>query len=321
LQAESALCLVREREDSQPQVNPTTSLPEPLEIPDANLIIRSSDLVNFRVHKQVLAMASPVFKDLLSLPQPSDSESIDGLPVVQLSEGAELLHNLISMLYPASSVTPNSYDHVLCLLSACQKYEMVSIQSLIRDKVERGHFPAPVGAEVFSAYAIAWAKGLIPEVENTARLTLDYPMTFETLGDNLRVFEGSALIDLANFRRRCKDSLVACLKSFLETSPFGLSSIWIGCPDAKHRKSQSTGLPTWLYKAFSWSQTWNYSDLFTQQLPTPSSIREEYLTAIQTHVNCNFCLTVHATKGSTYCAEFESKVAQARDNVRTSHLF
>jgi hypothetical protein len=83
LQAESALSLVKERCDSQTIANSTTSLPEPLEVPDASLIIRSSDLVSFRVHKPVLAMASPFFKDLLSLPQPSDSESIDGLPVVQ----------------------------------------------------------------------------------------------------------------------------------------------------------------------------------------------------------------------------------------------
>jgi hypothetical protein len=33
------------------------------------------------------------------------------------------------------------------------------------------------------SYAIASSKGLIPEMENAARLTLDYPMTFESMGD------------------------------------------------------------------------------------------------------------------------------------------
>ena len=64
----------------------------------------------------MLAMASPFFKDLLSLPQPSDSETVDGIPVVQLSEGSELLNSLISMLYPIPTAMPKSYEKVLYLL-------------------------------------------------------------------------------------------------------------------------------------------------------------------------------------------------------------
>jgi BTB/POZ domain len=116
-QAESALSLVQEREDPQSRINPTRSPLEPSDASDANLVIRSSDFVNFKVHKLVLAVASPFFKDLLSLPQPPDSESVDGLPVVQLSEDSELLSTLVSMLYPIRLVVPNSYDKVLSLLT------------------------------------------------------------------------------------------------------------------------------------------------------------------------------------------------------------
>jgi hypothetical protein len=111
---------VRDQEDPQAQINSTTSPPETFDISDTNLIIRSSDLVDFRVHKPVLAMASPFFKDLLSLPQPSDSEIVDGLPVVQLPEGSELLNSLISILYPIDMVIPNSYEKVLYLLESQQ---------------------------------------------------------------------------------------------------------------------------------------------------------------------------------------------------------
>ncbi|KAF8472369.1 hypothetical protein DFH94DRAFT_620850, partial [Russula ochroleuca] len=135
-------------------------------VPDANLIIRSSDNVNFRVHKSVLAIVSPFFKDLLSLPQPNDSESVDGLPVVESSEDSDLLNSLVSILYPVDTVVPNSYDKVLNLLAACQKYEMTSVQSSIRAKVKRGEFPAPVGAEAFPAYVIACSKGLVPEMKS-----------------------------------------------------------------------------------------------------------------------------------------------------------
>jgi hypothetical protein len=119
LQAESALSLVRDQEDPQAQISTTSPL-EPLDVPNADLIIRSSDLVDFRVHKMILAMASPFFKDLLSLPQPSGSESVDGLPVVQFTECSELLNTLVSMLYPVPTVIPDSYEKVLYLLAICQ---------------------------------------------------------------------------------------------------------------------------------------------------------------------------------------------------------
>lgn len=121
LQAESALSLVHEREDPR---TPIDSKPSPLElfdVPDANLIIRSSDLVDFRVHKPVLAMVSSVFKDLFSLPQPSDSESDDDFPVVKLSEDSEILHSLVSIIYPVPTVIPNSHEKVLYLLVACRR--------------------------------------------------------------------------------------------------------------------------------------------------------------------------------------------------------
>jgi BTB/POZ domain len=195
--------LEREHSSSEAQVKSSLSLPEPLNLPDANLVIRSSDLVNFRVHKSILAVVSPFFTDLLSLPQPSDAESIEGLPVVQLAEDAEVLNSLVSMLYPVPPVIPNSYEKVFHLLAACQKYDMVQVQSSIRAEVDRGNFPAPVETEAFRAYAIASSKRLVPEMDKAARLTLDHPMTFETIGAGLRLFQGSALRDLARFRKRC----------------------------------------------------------------------------------------------------------------------
>lgn len=105
LQAELGLSLVREREGSQLQSNSITSIAEPLDVIDANLIIRSSDLVDFRVYKAVLAMSSPILKDRLSPPQPPDRETIDGLPVVRMPEDADYC----VALYPCS--TPSARCH------------------------------------------------------------------------------------------------------------------------------------------------------------------------------------------------------------------
>jgi hypothetical protein len=109
---------VHERESL---IDPATSPLETFDLPDANLIIRSADRVDFRVHKSVLALVSPFFKDLLSLPQPSDSEIVDGLPVVESSEDSELLNTLVSMLYPIPMVISKSYEKVLYFIATCQQ--------------------------------------------------------------------------------------------------------------------------------------------------------------------------------------------------------
>ncbi|KAH9009133.1 hypothetical protein EDB85DRAFT_2163222 [Lactarius pseudohatsudake] len=196
---DSALSLVKEESTSENSDPSSASLC--LDLPDANIIVRSSDRVNFRVHKSVLAVSSPFFKDLLSLPQPLDDELVDGLPVIQLSEDADLLNSLVSLLYPISPVIPSSYEKVFALLAACQKYDMESVQSNIRAATKLGVFPTPVEAEAFRACAIAGNMGLDPELEDAARLTLRYPMTFESLGEQLGSFRGRSLCDLIRYRK------------------------------------------------------------------------------------------------------------------------
>jgi hypothetical protein len=198
---------------------------------------------------------------------------------------------------------------------------MPSVQSSIRDKVN-WEFPAPEGDEAFFAYVFACGKGLIPEVEDAARQTLDHPMTFETLGEGLQLFDGSALRELADFRKRCRDSLIACLDSFLEVQPPGPSSIWIGCPEVMPKRPEILRrrvLPTWLTQLLTRNQNALKIQEFTRPLDIHSRIRGEHSAALQDHVNCSFCLGVHLGKGSTFCAELENKLVQARDKVTVSH--
>jgi hypothetical protein len=201
---------------------------------------------------------------------------------------------------------------VLNLLAACQKYEIVSVQSFIRAEINRGAFPVPKGAEAFRAYAIASTKGLIPEIEYAARLTLDHPMTFEVLGEALQLFEGGALRDLVNFRRRCRDNLFRCLGPFFKSS--GPSGIWVGCLEAMP-------LPRWLNEVLTRNRKDLILQLFTYPLDIHKRIRQEYSTALQSHEDCNFCSRTHIRHGSTFCAELENKLAQALHKVNCLRYF
>jgi hypothetical protein len=274
-------------------------------------------------------MVSPFFGEQLSLLQPSDSRSVDGLPVVQLSEDAELLNSLVSMIYPVYAVKPKSYDKVLDLLAACKKYDMVQLQFSIREKVKWRAFPALSSQETdyFGAYAIARSKGLIPEMEEAARRTLLHPMTFETLGEGLRLFNGSILRDLAQFRKRCRDKIVTYLESFLDVHAPGSSSIWLGCSDVMPNGSGSDSssrnvLPSWLCRFFSRMINNLKLRAFTDSLSTFTlSIDGEYSTSFRGHAGCDFCSRVDSAKGSTFRSEIRSRFYQARDEVPISFLF
>lgn len=49
-----------------------------------NTIVIEAGNMQFQVHTDVLTRQSEVFRDLLSLPQPADSETIDGSPLVRI---------------------------------------------------------------------------------------------------------------------------------------------------------------------------------------------------------------------------------------------
>ncbi len=278
---------------------------------NADVILKSSDLVDFRLHKPILATASPFFRDMFSLPQPPDSEAVDGLPVVRVSEVAEILNCLVTFLYPVPSELPDSDDKILTLLAACQKYDMTTIQSSIRAEVSRRGSLSPTGAESFRLFFIAYSKRLIPETRAMARLTLGYPLTFEYLGEALRSFEGSALFDLANFHRSRRRHI-----SVYFDVPWGVRGRF-GFPTQKLTPFQPEGkndvgcILDWLDEVFGIIVR---KKTFTLPLVTPTNFREEYLKALRDHVSktdCSVCPKTHTLKGKEFCEEIESHLTQA----------
>ena len=358
LQAELGFSVPKGDASSQDQndsFTPIPPLPECLEVSNADIVLRSSDSTNFRVHKSTLVSSSQFFRDMFLLPQPpNNDEVVDGLPVVRLSEDAEIVRALITFLYPIPPEIPVSYERVLALLGTAQKYDMSAVQSSIRAEVIHRKLPALAGSRAFRAYSVGFSNKLSPETESIARLTLDYPLTFEVLGSDLLLFEGSALSKLASFRKLCRDSVVSCLESFLDVRS-GPSKIWVGCPRSKVHLLQSPPaarptfgfgqlkpeqslaispsiftfgsiptdndeptLPSWLHDLFT-QEIRELTRYFTRSLIKPSSIREKYLAALLKHSpnqhDCPACLMVHARHGERYCVELEQKLTQARNQV------
>ena len=64
---------------------------------DGNVILLAQE-TGFRIHQSVLTRRSKVFRDMFSLAQPSQSESVEGCPVVPLSDHkGEVTHMLLAL--------------------------------------------------------------------------------------------------------------------------------------------------------------------------------------------------------------------------------
>ena len=101
------------------RVIPATFPLDDVELPSGGVILRSADRVDFRVYKSIMAIASPVFRDMFSLPQQpttneltndgtasNDEQMVDGLPVIQVTEMSGALNVLLRTIYP---VVPPSF--------------------------------------------------------------------------------------------------------------------------------------------------------------------------------------------------------------------
>jgi hypothetical protein len=225
--------------------------------------------------------------------------------VVHLSEDAEIVNSLISMLYPVAREIPLHEEGILTLLAAATKYDMDTVQSFIRAEVSRKKLLSFTGA-AFHVYAVAYSKGLVPEMATAARDTLAYPLTFENLGHSLRLFDGGALRDLADFRLRSTGNFSSNLKSF-STGP---SKIWVGCPTGKGG-NYTHSLPPWLKFLYSGPML---ARSFTKTIPTSAQLRDRYMKSLQNHVkktDCKFCMNVHILEGEEYCKNLSDISTQA----------
>ncbi|KAJ8518354.1 hypothetical protein ONZ45_g4573 [Pleurotus djamor] len=96
----------------------------PFNRPDADVILRSSDGIDFQVHKIILSIASPFFSDLFTLPQPQSLDGQAPLPIVPFDEDSATLVILLHCCYPADDPTVTDAETLNKVLKAADKYQI-----------------------------------------------------------------------------------------------------------------------------------------------------------------------------------------------------
>lgn len=171
--------------------------------PTADLILRSSDSIDFRVHKLFLSDVSPVFADMFSLPQPNDSKDIlDGLPVVPLSEDSKIVNTLLEFCYPSKVPKPTDLDELRDVLIAADKYSMSeAIAAQCEGFLRRSEF---LEKEPWRVYGIACRWGLADLAKAAAKETLKQPVPQDaTQGKELQHASGLSVFKLFCYRHKC----------------------------------------------------------------------------------------------------------------------
>ncbi|KAI1790305.1 hypothetical protein LXA43DRAFT_519293 [Ganoderma leucocontextum] len=117
--------------DSTPQEHPTalppiTTASYPFDKANADIIIRTSDHVDFHVYSQILIAASPFFEGMFDVPQPPlDQQQLKyGRPIIDVSETSKALDPLLRICYPINKPKGRSLEEIELALAAAMKFEM-----------------------------------------------------------------------------------------------------------------------------------------------------------------------------------------------------
>ena len=132
--------------------------------PGADVILRASGGKEFPAHKLILSLASPVFRDMFSVPQSPPTESSQ-LPVIDLTDPPETLKNFLQIIYPTRNPLIDDAETLASVLRTADKYGAQAALNAHKDYLPLMYIDSPP----IHKYAILCACGREKEAEAAAR--------------------------------------------------------------------------------------------------------------------------------------------------------
>lgn len=198
-----------ENENLTPTV---TDAEAPFNRSDADVIIRSSDNVDFRVLKLLLSLASPFFGDMFGLPQGTTGaihekqETRDDLPVIQITEKSQVVTTLLKLCYPitiAQAPALDSVEIVLAVMEAAIKYGIEEVELNVREALIKPPLVEENPTQVFAvAHRHRWDK----EARIAAKYTLRQPPWKRWYVPQLEVITGGDHYRLQKYYWGCSEA-------------------------------------------------------------------------------------------------------------------
>jgi hypothetical protein len=170
-----------------------------------DVILRSSDNVDFYVMKTFLAFSSPeVFAPMFTLPQTQhDIPSPSGLHIVPVAEDSKALRILLLYCYPLElQDEANDVSDIARAVSAARKYAMDFAGKRI-EKVFLSKAQSLLDENPLQIYALACRYGFEELGRAAVRRTLEIPASHLSPAPELKHITGMDMYQLAQCRYRC----------------------------------------------------------------------------------------------------------------------
>jgi hypothetical protein len=199
----------------------------PFTKPNADVILRSSDDVDFRVHKVILSLTSDFFEDMFSLPQhPSQSD----IQYITVAEDSHVLDALLRVIYPTLTIQFGSLHLTTAVHAAAQKYRMQEAAARIA-----AEWMALAEKNPTRAYALACKHRWEDGAKSAARFALRHPLIGVEV-DEMDEMSSRAYHRLLRYHTDCQDAVSQMLKrydwipvntpSFISPRGFGRKIKW-----------------------------------------------------------------------------------------------
>lgn len=193
----------------------TTDAEPPFDInAKADIILRSSDLVDFHVVKAFLIFTSPLFEGMFTLKQPLDGRSEGykaGLAIIPMEEKSVTLRLLLLFCYPGNSPVLETLDDVLAVHAAASKYCMEEVEKRIRAALLSSPLMEQESLRIF---AIAMRHRWEEVARAGAKNTLMVPVHKRPRVEELKFLSGLEYHQLQDYHWKCGDAASKVAKNF-----------------------------------------------------------------------------------------------------------
>jgi len=242
---------------------------------DGDVILRAGTdpgpKYDFRVHKFILSLASHVFRDMLTFPQPPNQSGTEDpdIPVVDVADPPDVLDMVLRFIYPGveppklTSVPPLS-----ALLSAADKYCITSMVPALRDTLK-----TLLPDDSFGVYIVACRFGFFKEAKEAARVSTPSCLSNRSHEEGVRQMASTDLFRFARFVIWREELGRSRIEDYFELSSDGFGNSLGDCDDDHWDTAREfySGLTKTIQDAFTHNPCLELKDLLVvlDEIPDP----------------------------------------------------
>ncbi|KAM6491626.1 hypothetical protein JOM56_012870 [Amanita muscaria] len=209
---------------SDSDADTTADAPEPFSSSkESDLILRSSDSVDFFVLKSLIQLVAPKFDEVF----PSRGKTDDGKSLIHVVQDSKVLHQLLSIIYHyIDEADITDIRLYIAVAKAADDYKMNTIQKRLR----RLALNSPlIAKEPLRVYVIGAALRWKAVAKLAALNTLSLPLQEMAYIKELSMITGEDLFRLVDFRSECGEAACESLAAdagFMQYGPSNWNNFW-----------------------------------------------------------------------------------------------